>query len=157
FLHEPAAQRAFVLQGFRPAENVQFDDVINPRNGVDATKPTAILNPDRIDAAAGKAIVSSWGTVKKPGVATFVVDTSGSMAGGKLEQAKQGLLRALDSIDKGNNVGFLTFSDDVNTRIPVGPYPQTRYAIADAVDAMRAAGQTALYEAIRDAIAMTDG
>src|SRR5205823_13491189 len=68
-----------------------------------------------------------------------------------------GLLRALDSIDKGNNVGFLTFSDDVNTRIPVGPYPQTRYAIADAVDAMRAAGQTALYEAIRDAITMTDG
>lgn len=156
FLLEESQQRAIVEQGFRPATNIPFAEVINPRFGVDSNKPTAFVNPDRIDPATARAILASWGTVKKPGVATFVVDTSGSMSGDKLAQAKKGLTRALDSIDKANFVGLLTFSNGVNDRVPVAPIAENRYTIANAVEAMRASGGTALFDAIREAIKMTD-
>ena len=156
FLREEPQQRAIVEQGFRPASNIPYAEVINPRFGVDPNKPSAVINPDRIDPVAAQAILRSWGAVKKPGVATFLVDTSGSMAGDKLAQAKKGLTRALDSIDKNNFVGLLTFSNGINDRVPVGPIKENRYTIANAVEAMRASGGTALFDAIREAIKMTD-
>ena len=87
---------------------------------------------------------------------TFVVDTSGSMLGDKLRQAKDGLVRALGSMARNNQVGLVTFDDTVNARIPVAPLVTNRFAIADAIHEMRARGETALYDAIRSGIQMTD-
>lgn len=156
FLREDAQQRLLVERGFRPAGNVPFEDVINLANGVDPRKPTKIINPDTVDPAAAKIILDSWGEVKKPGVVTFVVDTSGSMAGAKMDQAKQGMMNVLDKLATRNLVGFLTFSNQVNTRIPVGPITENKYRIADAVQAMRPSGETALYDAIAEAVQMAD-
>jgi len=156
FLLEDAQQRALVERGFRPAANVPWEDVINPSYGVDPRKPTVITNPDNVDAAAAQVILDSWGEVKRPGVATFVVDTSGSMAGAKMDQAKKGMISVLDQIAPRNLVGFLTFSDQVNTRVTIGSVTENRYQIRDVVEAMRPSGQTALYDAIAEAIAMTD-
>ena len=87
---------------------------------------------------------------------TFVVDTSGSMLGGKLKQAKDGLIRALDSMAENNQVGFVSFDDTINAHIPVAPIANSGFAIADAVNKLRARGETALYDAIKTGIEMTD-
>jgi Ca-activated chloride channel family protein len=156
YLLEEPQQRVIMETGFRPAINIPFTSVINPTYGLDPTKPTLTVDPDKVNSAAAKAMADSWGEVKKPGVATFVIDTSGSMRGEKLEQAKQGLKRALDNMAEANYVGLVTFSDVVNRTVAQAPLPENRYAIANAADGMRAAGETALYEAILEGIKMTD-
>jgi Ca-activated chloride channel family protein len=156
FLHEDDQQRAFMDSGFRPSTGLPLADPISGRYGLDPTKPTATINPDRIDRAAAAAILDSWDEVKRPGVVTFVADVSGSMQGPKLEQAKQGLLRALDGMAKTNLVGLVSFADAVKARVEVAPIGVNRFEIANAVQAMRAGGATALYDAIQAAVEMTD-
>jgi Ca-activated chloride channel family protein len=156
YLLQDQRQRAFLAAGFRPATNVPVGDPISGRYGLDANKPSVVVNPDRIDQAAAAAIVESWDDVKRPGIVTFVVDTSGSMQGEKLQQAKDGLVRALDAMAKNNQVGLVTFSSGVNTRVPVAPLLENRFGIADAVRGMNANGGTALYDAVRAGIEMSD-
>ena len=55
-----------------------------------------------------------------------------------------------------NQVGFIAFDDTTHSRVAVGPLAQNRFAIADAADDLRAKGSTALYDAIKAAIGMTD-
>ncbi|MEK7216500.1 MAG: VWA domain-containing protein, partial [Chloroflexota bacterium] len=90
------------------------------------------------------------------GVVTFVMDTSGSMSGNKLEQAKKGTIKALEALQERNQAGFVTFSDRVQERVKVGPISRNRYDIAAAVQGANAAGGTALYDAIAAAMKMTD-
>ena len=73
---------------------------------------------------------SKW--VKRPGIVTFVVDSSGSMMGDKIKQAREGLSRALDSMAWNNQVGLVIFDDTINTTIPVGPLADNRFTMVDA-------------------------
>ena len=115
------------------------------------------INPDELAKPEVAAeIDKNWEQVKRPGIVTFVVDTSGSMAGGKLQEAKDGLIRALDAMAGNNQVGFISFDDGVNTRVPVGPLKVNRFVIADAVQKLKVGGSTALYDAIKVGIEMTD-
>ena len=68
------------------------------------------------------------------------------MRGTKLEQARDGIIRALDAMAKNNHVGFLAFADTIKTRIPAAPLIKNRFAIAEAAQNMRARGNTALYD-----------
>jgi len=156
FLLTDEQQRRFMEDGFRPATSIPLTEPISGKFGIDPKKPTATLNPDRIDQAAAGAINASWDVIKRPAIVTFVVDTSGSMSGTKLEQAKSGLNRALDNMAKNNEVGLVTFESAVNVRIPVGPLSENRFAIATEVSKLRANGNTALYDAIATGIGMTD-
>ena len=124
--------------------------------GLDATKPTRILNPSFTSPEVASAIDASWEDVKKPGIVAFVVDRSSSMKGGKLEQAKDGIIRALDTMAQNNQVAFVSFSDKIDSRIELGPLRQNRFEIAGVTQNTRAKGNTALYDAIRDAIRMVD-
>ncbi|MFN8637106.1 MAG: extracellular solute-binding protein [Chloroflexota bacterium] len=156
YLLADAQQQAFMQEGFRPGPSVPYTRPAGSRFWPDPKLPATRLNPDRVEPAAARSIVDAWGNVKKPGVVTLMVDTSGSMTGEKLEQARQGTIRMVDNVDRATHVGLLTFSDAVNQRIPVAPVADTRFAIADAANRMTATGNTALYTALQEAIRMTD-
>lgn len=95
------------------------------------------------------------GVVKRPGVIAFVIDTSSSMEGTKLKQAKQGLLGALN-MSESNLVGLLSFYDNIGDKVPVAPLAQNRRLLSATVSRMSAGGSTALYDAIKEGIEMTD-
>ena len=114
--------------------------------------------PERGD---GYALVTVTPPAQRSGATTprdltFVVDVSGSMSGGKLQQAKAAgrqVLSALRPSDRFRIVGFAsdvqTFRDDFVPATPVNVHAAQRY-----VDALEAAGGTnisgALEEALRD-------
>ena len=94
-------QRSFVASGFRPGTDLSLAgsaSKITSEFGLDPTKPTKVLNPSLTDPAVAAAIDQSWEDVKKPGIVTLVVDTSGSMMGGKLQQTKDGVTGFLDNM-----------------------------------------------------------
>ena len=159
FIREDEQQRTFMAAGFRPGTELDLNypgSKISSEFGLNPDEPKVVLNPSLTRPDVAAAIDDSWELVKRPGVVTFVVDTSGSMMGGKINQAKNGLIRALDAMARNNQVGLVTFGDTINNTIPVGPLAHNRFAMADAVHEMRARGETALYEAIRAGIEMTD-
>ena len=126
--------------GFRPGSNLSLSDPasrINGKFGLDAEPDTPLLSPEKIDPAVAANIEKAWPEVKRPGIVTFVLDASASMSGTKLEQAKQGMIRALDSMAQNNQVGFLTFSDNVANQIPVAPLTQNRFNIANTIQNMK--------------------
>ncbi|MCH9011152.1 MAG: VWA domain-containing protein [Chloroflexi bacterium] len=159
FIREDEQQRAFMAAGFRPGTDLDLNyagSKITSEFGLNPDEPRVVLNPSLTMPEVAAEIDKNWEQVKRPGIVTFVVDTSGSMAGGKLLEAKDGLIRALDAMAGNNQVGFISFDDGVNTRIPVGPLEVNRFVIADAVQKLKVGGSTALYDAIKVGIEMTD-
>lgn len=81
--------------------------------------------------------------------AVFVADVSGSMDGSPLLKLKASLNRAATFIDSNTNIGFVTFSDNVNIALPIAKFDgnQKSYFI-NAVKSMKANGGTAMFDAV---------
>lgn len=69
---------------------------------------------------------------RQPANLTFVVDTSGSMAGENIEMVRVGLNRLLDSLRPDDAVAIVTFSTDADLRLPMTPMTE-QAAIRDTV------------------------
>lgn len=105
-----------------------------------------LLSPS-IEAASTEAI---------PRDLIFVLDTSGSMDGDKLEQAQAGLVYVLEHLNPGDRFNVVAFSSQVRTYAPdlVG-----RDAVEDASDWVRhleALGGTNISLALSEALAQVD-
>ena len=109
-----------------------------------------------MDPGVAAVIDASWEDVKKPGIVTLVVDTSASMKGSKLKFAAKGVELFVDNTATNNQVGLVTFNDSVTASIPVGPISKNRVPIGETVQQAQAQGGSALYDAIKKAIEMTD-
>ncbi len=159
YLLKDEQQMAFLNAGFRPAIDLPLNDPaskITSKYGLTSMPKVPLLVPEKIDPAVAAAIEESWQDVKKPAIVTFAVDVSGSMDGDKMNQTRDGIIRALDNMAQNNQVGFLTFSNHVSNVIPVGAMSLNRYSIANVVKEMRAQSDTALYDGIKSGIEMTD-
>jgi Ca-activated chloride channel family protein len=157
FLRADEQQRSFLEAGFRPGTDMAVGAPFGADYGLDPREPAKVLYSERVDPAVGAAIDAAWPDVKKPGIVTFVADTSGSMlVNDKLKQEKDGLIRALDSMAQNNRVGLVAFDEAVHTRVPVAPLAENKFDLGNRIHAMKAGGETALYDAIKEAVEMTD-
>ena len=155
YLLKPEQQEKAMEWGFRPANaDVPYGRYLSKEFGIDPQEPRALLGRLQPDVAEG--IMQRWQDVKKPGVIVLVVDLSGSMAGEKMAQAKEGVKRFLEAVAPHNLVGLVTFADRVQDRVDIGPIRDNKYRIAEIMDRARADGGTALYDAVRVAIGMVD-
>ncbi|MCH8224196.1 MAG: VWA domain-containing protein, partial [Chloroflexi bacterium] len=160
YIRQDEQQRAFMAAGFRPGTDISLRDPaskITTEFGLNPNPPRVVLNPSLTKPEVAAAIDAAWVDIKRPGIVTFVVDTSGSMLGGNIQQAREGMFGALNATASNNQVGFVTFDDAVNDRVPVALLTADhKRKIEGLVEDMRAGGETALYDAIRAGIEMTD-
>jgi Ca-activated chloride channel homolog len=154
YLRDPAQQERLMKDGFRPGITMTLACPICSAYGLDPNKPTKVLKPVKPEVTA--AIIGAWGNIKKPGVVTFAVDTSASMSGPKLVEAKRGLTLALDNMSTTTSVGLIAFSDTMSHPIAVDSIQSNKFNIADEVDKLIATGGTALYDGLFEAIQMVD-
>ncbi len=84
----------------------------------------------------------------------FVQDTSGSMFGDSMDQARAGLLLALDRLDENDTFNIIEFNYDW-TRFASAPVPATKRNLGDAADwirTLRAEGGTEMLPALQAAL-----
>ncbi len=84
-----------------------------------------------------------------------VLDTSGSMAGTKIEQAKAAALQVLEGLDEGERFNIIDYSDQVRS-FESEPIAKTKDAVLRArgyIETMKALGGTNLHGALERALA----
>ncbi|MBU7581896.1 MAG: VWA domain-containing protein [Nostoc sp. TH1S01] len=77
----------------------------------------------------------------------MVIDTSGSMEGDRLKAVKNSLAIAAQSINPGNYVGLISFSDRPTKILPLAPFDETQHKkLLAAADSLFADSGTAMYD-----------
>ncbi|HEX6288402.1 MAG TPA: VWA domain-containing protein [Herpetosiphonaceae bacterium] len=150
FLNSPESQTAAMQFGFRPANTaVAIGDPISPQFGADPNQPQTLLEvpPGNVLVAAKNA----WAANRKRANIVLVVDTSGSMRGDKIEEAKAGLELFLSRLLPEDRVAMVTFSDTAEVVVPLGVLSENRIQLQSAVQNIEVEGKTAMYDALREA------
>lgn len=84
----------------------------------------------------------------------LLIDTSGSMSGQKIQNAKNGAKRALDCLDETDYVSIVGFDSDTNTVVSMTEWGTVSYSgTMDDIESMAAGGGTDIYkglETVRD-------
>ena len=76
---------------------------------------------------------------------SVVVDVSGSMAGEKIEQVKQGLELLVDSMRDGDRIALVTYSDNALVESELSVVADKRIELRRSIDALIASGGTNIY------------
>ncbi len=98
---------------------------------------------------AGQPVeVERWEATNSPLAVSIVLDTSLSMEGDSIAEAKRAVRSFVEKLDPKDEIMLLAFSDDVRQ---MGPLTDDRAPVLAAVDGLVAAGGTALYDAVHDA------
>lgn len=88
---------------------------------------------------------------RAPLALVLVVDTSGSMAGTKIADARRAARQALDEMEGDDLVSVVRFSDDAEVLVPLGRVADVRARAQAAVGALFAAGNTNISRAVEAA------
>lgn len=115
-----------------------------PGTTLDTSRLTVTLDGRPVVAGVAAQRTSAAGPLRTRSVA-LVVDTSGSMAGERLSQARKAVEAYLAAVPADVRVGLVTFSA-VPTAVAVPSID--RAPVRRAVAGMRAAGDTSLYDAV---------
>jgi Ca-activated chloride channel homolog len=167
FLHyllNPSVQKSWQQYHFRDAQG-RSGPAAGLAQGVLPDQPARVFQPPT--AQITDAVLDSWSQLRKTANVISLVDVSGSMdarlAGSqrsKLDAAKDAAVASLDLFTDHDEVGLWSFSSRLGSRpeystlIDIGPMADRvhgtarRDAIAKALQGLRAAGRTGLYDAI---------
>ena len=147
FLYAEESQRLAMSFGFRPANaSVPLADPLTAQYGVDPAQPRSGLTIPPADVII--AAKDAWANNRKPANIMIVVDTSGSMAGEKMEAAKAGLESFMGRIPRQDSVGMVTFSNEAHEVVPLGPRDENMINLQNQVQGMIAEGGTALFDGV---------
>src|SRR5258708_6206025 len=149
FLLAPERQRAAMTRfGFRPVDpSIALGAPLDAAHGIDPAQPKNVLpNPT---VAVTRRVLEGFESVKRPVSITFVIDTSGSMAGAPLKQAKAGRRRVLGDPPDADAARVMLFS---NAPHWVSDRPEklaaSRPRLIQAIESSFANGGTALYDSL---------
>ncbi len=151
FIRSEAIQQKVMENGFRPVNpNVAAGYPIAPELGVDPNQPATIL--DAPDPETIAAVQASWQLVKKQADVLLVIDTSGSMEGDKIDQARSAANAFLDNMPSQNQVGLVTFDDEVNLLVAPAPFEGNQTQIRSQINGLTTKGNTSLYDGIAQSL-----
>ncbi len=153
FLREEGQQRKALQYGFRPAlETVRRGAPLDRDHGVDPAQPRKELEVPSADVMA--AVLDLWKENRKPSSHILVMDTSGSMSlPGRMTKAKEGAKDYLTKFGPRDYLSVIPFSDTVappEGRLRLAAN-QDKLKSEKFIDELVANGQTALFDAVREA------
>lgn len=148
-LARPQQEKA-IPRGFRPAlPEIALGAPFDSAHGVDAKEPKTTLEVPNSDITEGT--LKLWRENKKRAHVTLVLDTSGSMKGERIQNARAGSLQLLSSLNDSDNFSFLPFSSSVAFAFKGVRLKDERPRAQSAVEGVFAEGGTALYDAVSQA------
>ena len=152
FLLSGESQNAFLAAGYRPADvSIDLNAAGSPFAGTDAVDPSQPKTTLQIPSAAVVEVVQNvWWYTKRPTNVYLVVDTSGSMAGEKIERTRAALQSFVAQIQGDRDrVGIVEFGSGVKRFEALQSLKgENRERMAGVIAQMEADGYTALLDAV---------
>lgn len=151
-LTEPV-QQTVMENGFRPANpNVPLAFPFVEENGISVSGPTQVLDIPSPEVIA--EIQLSWAFVKKQADVLLVIDTSGSMLGDKMNQAREAAAAFVNALEADNRIGLLTFASSVprTLQVPMDRLESNKNDMLSSINRLQANGGTELYQAVTRAV-----
>lgn len=149
YLQDPERQQRFRAEGYRDQEGRGGPD-LTQQWGVLPAGPATVLPAPSAEALA--EVEASWKDVRKRARVLMVLDTSGSMAGQKMDLMKRGATAGLDLFLDDDELALWSFDTGTDEVAPMGPVGSRRAALSKAISGLIAAGGTRLYDTTREAV-----
>jgi len=154
---------ATALSAARAPEPVTVEPGVATDRATDAPRPSASGNwigasaeSEMVMAGADETVLGVW--VDAPSARShvrpridlaLVIDTSGSMAGDKIANARGAALALVDSLEDGDIVSVDTFSDDARVLVtPTAIDAMTRARIRSVIEEVRVGGGTNMFDGL---------
>ncbi len=141
----------------RPLDtNIPLHAPMNLDNGTDPSvtpKTVAPLPSPNVDISA--AVIDLFNITKRKATILIVLDVSGSMEGERIRTARDATVEFLSRLDANDEVGLLIFHDSVNELSPVTRVGNVGEGLSRRVAELISGGNTALYEAVCQAVETT--
>lgn len=148
-LAEPQ-QKLALKHGFRPGNvSVSLDAPLDTAHGVNPDEPKTTLEVPKVEVM--HAIKELWYQNKRSANLVLVLDTSGSMSGAKMKNARTGAVQLLDMLHDNDQISVLPFSSSPQWAGKNLPVAKERENVRGQISGMFASGGTALYDAIGEA------
>jgi Ca-activated chloride channel family protein len=138
--------------GFRPGdESIALDAPLDRAHGIDPEQPKKLLAVPAADVM--EALLALWPKVKKPTRVVLVLDVSGSMRQEqRLTMAQTAAQELVDLLGPRDTVSLMSFSSAVRwVRQDIKMAEAGKKDVKDAIGALLASGETALYDAVAQA------
>ncbi len=148
-LDKPQQERA-LAHGFRPADvNISLAAPIDAAHGVDPDEPKTTLEVPSVTVM--NDIKQLWYEQKRHANVVLVLDTSGSMSGEKMDNARQGAVQLLDMLGEIDRFSLLSFNSKPQWVLKDVGVKNQREAAKKHIESLFASGGTALYDALAQA------
>jgi Ca-activated chloride channel family protein len=148
-LNKPQQEKA-LQYGFRPANvRVPLAAPLDIAHGVNPEQPQVTLEVPSLEVI--EALIKMWHQQKKPTHLMLVLDTSGSMRGDKIRQARQSVAQLIEILEDNDMISLLTFDNELNWMANNIPVAWERKKLQRQLQYQFAGGGTILYEAIEEA------
>lgn len=122
-------------------------------NGTDpGVTPSTIAPLPSPNADISAAVIDLFNITKRKATVLIVLDVSGSMEGTPISTARDATIEFLSRLDANDEVGVSIFSDNANELTAVTRVGDVGEGLAPRVAGLIAGGNTALYEAVCEAV-----
>ncbi len=153
YLQEPEAQETAVEIGLRPASDIELHAPIALENGTDPrVSPETIPPLESVSGDTATAIKDVFKMTKKRATVMVLLDTSGSMAGLKIENAIEGTVNFVTYLEQDDEVAVYSFNDFALRLHPSGRVGDVVEALRQNLKVLQANGGTTLYDSICRAV-----
>ncbi len=122
-------------------------------NGTDpSVTPSTVAPLPSPNADVSAAVIDLFNITKRKATILIVMDVSGSMEGERIRTARDATVEFLSRLDANDEVGLLIFSDGVTELAPATRVGDVVEGLSQRVAGLVANGNTALYEAVCEAV-----
>ena len=146
------AQQMALASGLRPVNNrVPMGAPLDKAHGFDVDRPERVFGSASVDTIY--AVQDLWQSARKDVNLVMLLDTSGSMSGGKIGSARAAAIQFVEQMGDEDYLTMITFSNEPIFVLHHAQVGQARGRAIDALKGLVANGDTALYDAIGDGAA----
>lgn len=147
YLLEKPQQEKAMAYGFRPGlPDIPLVSPLDVQHGVNPKEPQTTLEVPSVEVI--DASIALWKQNKKHSGVVLVFDTSGSMKGERIANAKDGAKQFVALLSEYDRLSMLPFSNRPKFTLQNISLKQDREKVLASIDSLFAEGGTALYDAI---------